>query len=227
MVDKISNYLVENVICKGETIGDEEKEILNFGVTRIVEDVPKYIIMLIIALLTNTIKELGIVFALMILYKTFIGGAHARTNIICLISSNVTFFMPIFISKFFEINELALNIMYYIVAIISLLVIYFIAPADTEEVPILNSKKRNSLKIKGFISLIFIYVFSLLFLKNSDVKEIILFTILLIDIFATKPMYRLFKCKYSYESEEFKEYYKNLNINKNKIGRKYYPIAHS
>lgn len=210
MVDKISNYLVDNVICKGETIGDEEREILNFGVTRIVEDIPKYAIMLAIALYTNTIKELGIVFALMVLYKTFIGGAHARTNLICLISSNLTFFTPIVISKIFEINTLVLNVMYIIVAIISILVIYYIAPADTEEVPILNANKRRSLKIKGFISLTIIYVFSLLFLKDSNVKEIILFTVLLIDIFATKPIYRLFKCKYSYESEEFKEYYKNI-----------------
>ena len=28
MVDKISNYLVNNVICKGETISDDEREIL-------------------------------------------------------------------------------------------------------------------------------------------------------------------------------------------------------
>lgn len=214
MVDKISNYLVENVICKDEIIGDEEKEILNFGVTRIVEDIPKYLIMLTIALLTNTTKELAIVFVLMMLYKSFIGGAHARTNLICLISSNLTFFTPIIISKLFNINEIVLNIMYVVVAIISIFVIYYIAPADTEEVPILNSDKRKSLKIKGFISLTIIYIFSIVFLKSSDIKEIILFTILLIDIFATKPIYRLFKCKYSYESEEFKEYYESKTLNK-------------
>ena len=55
MVDKISNYLVDNVICKGEILSDDEKEILNFGVTRIVEDVPKYVIMLAIALYTETL----------------------------------------------------------------------------------------------------------------------------------------------------------------------------
>ena len=146
MVDKISNYLVENVLCKDEIIGDEEKEILNFSVTRIVEDIPKYIIMLTIALLTNTTKELAIVFVIMILYKSFIGGAHARTNLICLISSNITFFTPIIISKVFYINEVLLNIMYIVVAIISIFIICYIAPADTEEVPILNSNKRKSLK---------------------------------------------------------------------------------
>lgn len=207
MVERISNYLVDNIICKGETITDDEKDVLNFGVTRIVEDVPKYIIMLTIALLTNTIKELGLVFLIMVVYKSFIGGAHARTNLICLISSNITFFTPIIISKLIDINNVVLTVMYITIAIISLLVIYFIAPADTEEVPIINAKKRKMLKIKGFISLTIIYTILILFINNSDIKEIVLFTILLIDIYATKPIYRLFKCKYSYESEEFKEYF--------------------
>ena len=207
MVERISNYLVDNIICKGETITDDEKDVLNFGVTRIVEDVPKYIIMLTIALLTNTIKELGLVFLIMVVYKTFIGGAHARTNLICLISSNITFFTPIIISKLIDINNVVLTGMYITIAIISLLVIYFIAPADTEEVPIINAKKRKMLKFKGFISLTIIYTILILFINNSDIKEIVLFTILLIDIYATKPIYRLFKCKYSYESEEFKEYF--------------------
>lgn len=207
MVERISNYLIENVICKGEILSDDEKEILNFGVTRIVEDVPKYIIMFAIAAYTNTLMELALVFIIMIVYKSFIGGAHARTNLICLISSNIIFFTPIVISKIVDINNIVLNVMYVIVAIVSLLVIYYIAPADTEEIPILNSKKRKKIKLQALISLIVICAISILFLNNATIKEIILFTILIIDICATKPVYRLYKCKYSYESEEFKDYF--------------------
>lgn len=207
MVERISNYLIENVICKGEILSDDEKEILNFGVTRIVEDVPKYIIMFAIAAYTNTLMELALVFIIMIVYKSFIGGAHARTNLICLISSNIIFFTPIVISKIVDINNIVLNVMYVIVAIVSLLVIYYIAPADTEEIPILNSKKRKKIKLQALISLIVICAISILFLNNATIKEIILFTILIIDICATKPIYRLYKCKYSYESEEFKDYF--------------------
>lgn len=207
MVERISNYLVENVICKGEILSDEEKEILNFGVTRIVEDVPKYVIMLTIAIVTNTLKELGLVFAIMVMYKSFIGGAHARTNFVCLISSNIIFFTPILISKLFEIENVVLNVMYVVVAIISLLVINYIAPADTEEIPILKASKRKKIKVQAFISLLIICIVSIFFLNNPTVKEIILVTVFIIDICATKPIYRLYKCKYSYESEEFKDYF--------------------
>ena len=207
MVDKISNYLVDNVISNGEILDSDEREILNFGVTRIVEDIPKYIIMLTIAIITNTLFELGIVFVITFFYKTFIGGAHARTNFICLISSNIIFFTPILISKIFKINNVMIYILDVLVFIFSLFVIYYIAPADTEEVPILKANRRRKLKIQGVISLIIVYAVSLFFIKGSDIKEIILFTVLIIDICATKPIYRLLRCKYSYESEEFKEYY--------------------
>lgn len=207
MVDKISNYLVDNVICKGEIIDSDEREILNFGVTRIVEDIPKYIIMLTISIITNTLSSLGIVFAVTIAYKTFIGGAHARTNLICLISSNVIFFTPILISKLINMSDLVIYMTYGIIFIFSLFVIYYIAPADTEEVPILKAERRNKLKIQGLISLVIIFTVSLLFIRSSEIKEIIVSTVCIIDICATKPVYRLYKCKYSYESEEFKDYF--------------------
>lgn len=207
MVEKISNYLVDNVICKGEVLDSNEKEILNFGVTRIVEDIPKYIIMLTIAIITDTLAELGIVFVIMFAYKTYIGGAHARTNLICLISSNVIFFTPVLISKLIHMSNGALYITYAVVFVFSLFVIKYIAPADTEEVPILKADKRNKIKIQGLISLLVIYIISIFVIKSSEIKEIILFAVLIIDICATKPVYRLYKCKYSYESEEFKDYF--------------------
>jgi accessory gene regulator B len=212
MIDRISNYLVDNVICKDEILSDDEKEILNFGVTRIVEDTPKYIIMLALAIITRTLTEFGIVFLITVAYKTFIGGAHARTNLSCLISSNIIFFLPIIISKLFEINSTVLNIIYGTVFLFSIYVILYIAPADTAEVPILNRNKRNKIKIQGFISLLTIYFISVVFLNNTNIKELIVFTILIIDIYATSPIYKLYKCKYSFESEEFKEYFKENKI---------------
>lgn len=213
MVERISNYLVDQVICKGENVSEDEREIISFGVTRIVEDVPKYIIMIMIAIITNTLVEFGIVCLVTIVYKTFIGGAHARTNMSCLVSSNIIFFTPIILSKYIEWNKAVINSIYGIVFLISIFVIKYIAPADTEEVPILNKKRRKSMKMQGGISLISIYIIALVFIKDINIKEVIVFTIAMIDIYATKPMYRIYKCKYSYESEEFKEYFEKSKEN--------------
>lgn len=207
MVDKLSNYLLDNVLCKGEKVEGDEREILNFGITRIIEDVPKYIIMISLALITKTLFEFFLVCTVTIAYKTFIGGAHARTNFICLISSNVIFFTPIVLSKLVKLNFLQINLAYVFIGLFSIYIILKYAPADTEEVPILKKEKRTKLKIQGFISLSIILFISYFLINNIEIKELVLFNVAIIDIVATKPIYRLFKCKYSYESEEFKDYY--------------------
>ena len=55
MVDKISNYILDNVLYKNEKIEGDSREIMLFGITRIVEDVPKYIVILAIGLIYNII----------------------------------------------------------------------------------------------------------------------------------------------------------------------------
>ena len=44
MVDKISNYILDNILYKNEKIEGDKREVMLFGVTRIVEDIPKYLI---------------------------------------------------------------------------------------------------------------------------------------------------------------------------------------
>ena len=151
--------------------------------------------------------EVGIALAVTLCYKTFVGGAHARTNFICLVSSTAFFFVPVIISKYVLIEGIALNIAYCLVFIFSIYIILRHAPADTEEIPILNKSRRRLFKVLGTISLILIYIISIIFIKNVAISKLIISTVLLIDIFTTKPIYKIFKCKYSYESDEFKEYY--------------------
>ncbi len=209
MVEKLSNYILNNILYKNEKIEGDQRDIMLFGVTRIIEDIPKYFIIFLLSLIFHVLSEVGIVLAVTLLYKTFIGGAHARTNLVCLISSTAFFFLPVIVSKFVSVNN---SILYIAISLIFLFSIYVIlrhAPADTEEVPILNKNKRNLFKVLGIVSLIIIYTICIALIKDIYISKIIFTTILLIDIFATKPMYKLYSCKHSYESDEFKEYFNN------------------
>ncbi|MEG2348829.1 MAG: accessory gene regulator B family protein [Clostridia bacterium] len=207
MVDKISIYILDNILYKNEKIESDQREMMIFGITRIVEDIPKYLIILIISICFKILPMVGIVLGVTVAYKTFIGGAHARTNIGCLISSSIYFLAPVFISK--NVNISLKTLYFFIVAIFifSLYVIVKRAPADTEEIPIINKKKRKLFKMFAFLSLITIYIFTLTIIKSLNIKIMIFITILLIDTFATKPLYKFFNCKYSYESDEFKQYF--------------------
>ncbi len=204
MIEKMSNYILDNFLYRNEKVIGDEREVMLFGITRILEDIPKYTIIFLLACVLNILQYVGIVLAVTIIYKGFIGGAHARTNLGCLISSIIYFILPVYLAKYININIYLLSA---ITLLSSLFVIWKIAPADTEEIPILKKDKRNKLKIIGLISVLFIIAFNLLEIENLYIQNIILVTIMFINLCTTKPVYKFYKCKYSYESEEFKEYY--------------------
>lgn len=208
MVDKISNYILDNVLYRNEKIDGDEREVMLFGVTRIVEDIPKYVIIFLIALSLDILTQLLVVLAITIVYKTFVGGAHARTNLVCLISSIIFFISPAVLAKYIDLSKNIMIVASALVFVFSTYVIIRHAPADTEEVPILNKKRRKLFKVLAFISLILVYV-SMLLIKNKITSTIILITLTYINFIATSPMYRLYKCKHSYESDEFKEYFQD------------------
>lgn len=206
MVDKISNYILDNLLYKDEKVEGDEREIMLFGVTRIVEDIPKYTLIILISCYLSVIKRVGIVFLITLLYKVFVGGAHARTNLGCFVVSTLYFLIPAFLPEYLNIGNKVIYILYSIVFIFSLYVIINIVPADTEEIPILNKNKRKLMKCLAFISLIGIYILVLI-INNNVLYKITLTTVFLIDLVAITPVYKMFRCKYSYESEEFKDYF--------------------
>ncbi len=207
IIEKISFYVVDNLLYKDEEVSEENREIMLFGVTRIIEDLPKYLTIIILGIVFNILNYLGIVLAVNVLYKTFVGGAHARNNIICFFSSIMVFILPVIISLNCEFN----NLLLYLTAIVDLTtglyVVIKIAPADTEEVPILKKYRRNKMKVLATISLSIMLIVTLMIIKVANVQEIILLSILEINLLATNTAYKIYKCKHSYESDEFKDYY--------------------
>lgn len=208
MTEKISNYLLDNFLYKGEKIDGDKREVMLFGITRILEDLPKYLFVLIVSIFLHILPQVGIVMAVTVLYKVVIGGAHARTNIECFIYTSLYFFIPVIISKFVNVPNIYIYITAALIYLYSLFVIYKHAPADTEEIPILNKEKRKKYKIRALILLNLIYVAGILLVKyNSGIAKIIFSSIFLINFFTSNFMYKILRCKHSYESDEFKEYF--------------------
>lgn len=209
MFYKMSNYIIDNYLCKDETLTQEQREVIEFGIVRILEDIPKYLALFIIGLYFKLLPLLAIVLVVTMVYKTFVGGAHARTNLICFFSSTSIFLAPVIIAKYINFSNLAIGCLFLLALITSVYVIIKIAPADTEEVPILNKEKRKRMKIFAMIVFILLMTLSVYFLKNVIITKIILLTIISINLLATNTAYKIYKCKHSYESEEFKEYFTN------------------
>lgn len=212
MTEKISNYLLDNFLYKGEKIEGDQREVMLFGITRILEDLPKYLFVFIVSLFFHILPQVGIVMAVTVLYKIVVGGAHARTNTECFIYTSLYFFIPVIIGKFVNVSSVFIYIAAAIIYLYSLFVVYKHVPADTEEIPILNKEKRKKYKIYALVLLTLIYVASfIIFRYNSEISKIVFSTVFLINFFTSKFMYKILRCKHSYESEEFKDYY---NVNK-------------
>lgn len=208
MTEKISNYLLDNFLYKGEKIEGDQREVMLFGITRILEDLPKYLFVFIVSLFFHILPQVGIVMAVTVLYKIVVGGAHARTNTECFIYTSLYFFIPVIIGKFVNVSSVFIYIAAAIIYLYSLFVIYKHAPSDTEEVPILNKEKRKKYKIYALVLLTLIYVASfIIFRYNSEISKIVFSTVFLVNFFTSKFMYKILRCKHSYESEEYKDYY--------------------
>ncbi len=200
MVEKLSNKILCFLI-NDDKIDSEKKEVLLFGITRIVEDIPKTIGIVLIGILLNIIKEMLIVTTVIMLYKTFVGGVHAKTNFGCFISSVIFYLAIIYISKFFYFeNEKVYILLVVLNYIFSLYCIWVYAPADVPEIPKVNEKLRKRTKISAILMLNAIYIVTLVVIKDSMIQRLVMLSIFSINLMTTRTMYNLFKNEYGYET---------------------------
>lgn len=198
MINKISNRILELISNKNQT--DQEKEILLFGITRIVEDIPKAIGIAIIGLILGIIKEMAIVTAIIVLYKNLTGGVHAKTNWGCFMYSVIFYLAIIYTARMLTVIEINMYGIFALIYVFSLYTIFVYVPADVPEIPKVNLKLRKILKIKSIVILNLIYLTTLFFIKNVMVQNLIICSVLYIGIMTTRTIYNLFKASYGYET---------------------------
>lgn len=198
MIDRISKKIL-NLISNSEQT-NEQKEILLFGITRIVEDIPKTIGIILIGILLGIIKEIAIVTVVILLYKTLTGGVHAKTNWGCFIYSVVFYLAIIYTAKWLILTDINKYGIYVIIYIFSLYTIFVYVPADVPEIPKVNLQLRKTLKIKSIIMLNLIYVFTLFLIRDVLIQNLIIYSVFYIDIMTTRTIYNLFRAEYGFET---------------------------
>lgn len=198
MIEKISTKILN--ILSNENDDETQREILLFGITRIVEDVPKYIAIIIICAALGVLKEFALFMLVTIMYKTFTGGVHLHTNIGCFVVTIISTLMCIYLPKFMVEFQSMLTPFYIFVYIFSLYIIWIYVPADVPEIPVINEKRRKRDKILSLVMLNVLFLVSFIFLDSAVSICIVMMTILEIDLMTTRTFYRLFKNEYGYET---------------------------
>lgn len=199
MIEKLCNKLTKKIQNKMPDVDEERAEIINYGLQLLIGEVPKTIILILIAYIFGVVK-LSILALLFIMpYRTFSGGVHLKTHIGCIIATSLFYIGNAFLSKTIVVEPLYIKyIVIFLIWIFSIFMIKLYAPADTEAVPILRKKDRNLKRWLSYITMTLTLVIATL-ISDSTISNLLIFGTLFQTISITRLMYRITKNKYGYE----------------------------
>jgi len=204
LIEKLCNKLTKKIQNKMPEIDDERAEVINYGLQLVFGEIPKTVVLLIIAYAFGLLK-LSILALLFIMpYRTFSGGVHLKTHTGCIIATSLFYVGNAYISKNIIIESIYLK--YIIIVSIwafSMIMIKLYAPADTENVPILRQKDRDLKRKLSYITMTITLVIAI-FITNSTISNLLIVGTLFQTIIITRLIYKITNNKYGYE-----EYKKN------------------
>ena len=198
MIEAICNSLTKKIIQSVDGYDESKADEINFGLQLLIGEVPKFFIILILALLLHMFKLTLISFLIILPYRTFSGGFHLNTHLGCIIVTSLLYIGTPFLASILNFNN---NIKYILIAItfiFSFAMIAKYAPADTENVPVLQKKERRKRKIWSFV-IVGVELVVAIFIPYKVVSNMIIIGILVQTLTLTKLAYKITKNKYGYE----------------------------
>ena len=198
MIDKICMFLTNRIRKEMPEIDDEKAEVINYGLQNIVGEIPKIFIMLIIALILGIFPLALFTFIVLIPYRGASGGVHLKTHLGCIFFTTLFYCGIPFISQYFVLTGVLKYIIIGIVWVFGMIMIKLYAPADTEDVPILEKKVRKKKQIVSYITFT-LGLIAALVIQNNVISNILLLANFIQTLLITRIMYKIAKNKYGYE----------------------------
>ena len=196
MLENICSKMTEKIRSKVK-MSDERAEVINFGLLVLLGEVPKIIIILLVAWYFNILELTLVTFIATSIYRTQGGGFHLESHIGCLLFSLLVFCGTSFVAKaIVTSNMYLLYTLYGLIFVLDMVVITKYAPADTEKIPIINGERRRKQKIKSYIAVMIIYTYAVIISKNQVISNICVLTTLIQSIGMTPIAYKISKCEY-------------------------------
>ena len=198
MIENFCNFLVDKMRKENPEIDDERSEIINYGLQLLIGEIPKMLITLLVSYILGILKLTIIMVLILIPYRAFSGGFHLHTHIGCIISTTMYYCGIPKISIFTYFNNQTKIIFVLCALIFGIIIIKKYAPADTENVPILQEKTRKQKKILSYITYTLGLIIALI-IKDNVVSNIIIFGYLVQTLMITPLAYKITRNKYGFE----------------------------
>lgn len=200
MIDAICLKLTNVIRKKVPDIDDERAEIINYGLQNIVGEIPKIIPIMLISYVLGIFNLSMIAVASILTYRTFSGGFHLNTHLGCLCCSLIFFCGTVYLGEWLVFENLKITYtIYFAIWLINMIIIKLYAPADTENVPIINKEQRRKQQIESYIVMTALVIVATFFIKDMVISNIIVYGTLLQSLGMTRIAYKLTKNRYGHE----------------------------
>ena len=198
MIDKFCAYLTKKIRKEMPEVDDERAEVIMYGLQNIIGELPKGIIILIIAYILGIFKLTVISILIIAQYRCVSGGVHMKTHIGCIIYTLLLYSGSSLLGKYIVLTGNVKIMLAIAIWIFCMIMIKLYAPADTENLPILRKKERKQKQILSYI-IITSEILIAIFIKNTTISGIIIFGDFIQTLTITRIAYRVTHNKYGHE----------------------------
>ena len=198
VIENFCNFLVDKMRKENPEIDDERSEIINYGLQLLIGEIPKMLITLLVSYILGILRLTIIMVLIIMPFRAFSGGFHLHTHIGCIISTTMYYCGIPKISIFTYFNNQTKIIFVLCALIFGIIIIKKYAPADTENVPILQEKTRKQKKILSYITYTLGLILALI-IKDNVVSNIIIFGYLVQTLMINQLAYKITRNKYGFE----------------------------
>ena len=198
MIDKFCAYLTKKIRKEMPEVDDERAEVIMYGLQNIIGELPKGIIILIIAYILGIFKLTVISILIIAPYRCVSGGVHMKTHIGCIIYTLLLYSGSSLLGKYIVLTGNVKIMLAIAIWIFCMIMIKLYAPADTENLPILRKKERKQKQILSYI-IITSEILIAISIKNTTISGIIIFGDFIQTLTITRIAYRVTHNKYGHE----------------------------
>ena len=179
-------------ISKYQECDDLKIKRLKYGLEGIYSLIVKISAVILISIITKTLYETLLLILFYAGIRTFSFGWHAKSNLACWITTIVIYnIIPLLISNYLIHSYIA-----YTILGVSLISMILWAPADTPKRPLIHKEQRLKAKV---ISLIIVIIYSIIYLSINvtNIKNIILYSLLIQTILINPLSYKLTNTRFN------------------------------
>lgn len=201
MVDKFCDFILKKMKEKMPDMTEEQGEVILYGLELILGEIPKVLLLFLLGFLLGVGWYVLFAFIVIAPYRGMSGGFHLHTHLGCIITTNLFYIGNVFISKYLVLDSIEKYILIGLSFIFGILMISMYAPADTENVPIINKEERKKKKILSYIFLT-VMLIAAIFIQDRILSNILIIGSIIQTITITRFAYKLTNNEYGHEVYE-------------------------